>query len=140
MDPTVVNIVIGHSDTQKTFTMHKELLCYHSEWFRKAFNGDWLESDEDALHLESVPEDVFRVVSHWLYAQSSRVATPDSPTLEETLAASGSNKRSRGRLCACGYCPESRVQCSDDLRKPSETKWLKPSGETSSGTGCTLSV
>jgi len=137
MDPTVVNIVIGRSDAKKTFTMHKELLCYHSEWFRKAFNGDWRESEEDFLHLKGIPEEVFRVVSHWLYAQSFRVATPDSPTLEETPAASGSHKRHRGRLCACGRCPTSRVEASETSSKPSKATWLKPSGKALCATSCT---
>jgi hypothetical protein len=120
MDPEMVKLVIGPDHAKKTFTVHKELLCYHSEYFRNAFNGDWRESDEKAIRLEDVTEDVFRVVIHWLYAQSSRVAGPDSPTLEDVLTGHGHHKRMRAAE-------------RSGLSKPTKTKWLDPSGKTLQG-------
>jgi hypothetical protein len=116
MDPEMVDIIVGPNHTKKTFTVHKELLCYYSNFFRNAFNGDWRESDEQELRLEGVTEDVFRVMIHWLYAQSSRVAGPDSPTLDEALTGRGASKRARAEMT--------------DLPELMPAKWLDPSGKT----------
>ena len=58
MDPTVVNITVAKGSEEKTFAVHEDLRCYHSEYFCKAFNGQWLECEEKAIHLTGVSEDV----------------------------------------------------------------------------------
>lgn len=62
----VVKISIGPE--KKLYTIHKDLICHHSEYFRAAYNGRWKES-EDGVELEDVEPEVFGIFVHWLYLQ-----------------------------------------------------------------------
>jgi hypothetical protein len=72
MDQTLVEIIVGGEDAQKSFNLHKDLLCYHSRYFRKAFEGDWQENEDKFIRLPDVSETTFRLFQHWLYAQVTR--------------------------------------------------------------------
>jgi hypothetical protein len=52
----------------KKFHVHKDVICHYSEYFRAAFNGRWIEAEED-VKLEDIDVEVFELFVHWLYAQ-----------------------------------------------------------------------
>jgi hypothetical protein len=52
--------------------VYKELLCFHSEYFRGAFEGSFRESEEKSIHIKDVSESTFRLFRFWLFAQTTR--------------------------------------------------------------------
>ncbi|CAN9287935.1 hypothetical protein AA0119_g8053 [Alternaria tenuissima] len=65
-DGKMVTVFIG--PTKKRYSIYKDLICHHSEYFRVAFNGLWQESDK-GVTLEDVEIEVFNLFVHWLYTQ-----------------------------------------------------------------------
>ena len=125
MDQTMVEIIIGSSDEEKTFTVHKELLCYHSVYFRNAFEGEWKESEDKSIRIHAAFEEVFRVVCHWLYDQSSRME-PDSPPPK--VARSDTPQKD----CSCSDCraPVVVKSKSSILLKSKKAGWFRPPSKT----------
>jgi len=39
------------------YSIHKALLVYHSEYFRKALEGPWKEAEEGTFNLEDIEPD-----------------------------------------------------------------------------------
>jgi hypothetical protein len=62
-----VKISIGPD--KKIYTVHKDLICHYSEYFRTAYNGRWKEA-EGGVALDDVEPEVFNIFIHWLYAQT----------------------------------------------------------------------
>lgn len=56
----------------KSFMVYRELVCFHSEYFRRAFGGSFRESEEKSIEIEDVDERTFRLFQFWLYAQATR--------------------------------------------------------------------
>jgi hypothetical protein len=57
----IVTIFIGPE--KKRYSIHKDIICYHSGYFRAAFNGSWKESDE-GVTLEDIKVEVFNIFVH----------------------------------------------------------------------------
>ncbi|EDU47162.1 BTB domain containing protein [Pyrenophora tritici-repentis] len=75
--PTLVSTVTGEIATvvvgpsKKRHLIHKDLICHHSGYFRKAYDrqkGLWKNPDQ-IFTLEDVDVDVFNLFVHWLYTQ-----------------------------------------------------------------------
>jgi hypothetical protein len=49
--------------------LHKDLLCYYSDFFRAAFDGSFREAFERKIELPDVETDVFEAFQFWLYTQ-----------------------------------------------------------------------
>lgn len=60
-----MSVKVGPS--QKEYQVHKGLLCYHSEYFRGAFEGGFQESKDGVANLETENVVVFDAVFRWLY-------------------------------------------------------------------------
>ncbi|PQE06586.1 BTB POZ-like protein [Rutstroemia sp. NJR-2017a BVV2] len=60
-----VKILVG--PTKKLFTLPKRLLCTSSTYFDRAFNGHFLESQTQELHLPETPSEIFELVVQFLY-------------------------------------------------------------------------
>jgi hypothetical protein len=90
-----VTIEIGDEEP-KTYYIHRALLVHHSEYFRKALQGPWIEAKENRVVLKDVDEAVCRLNDlklestgtsadlhkvklfvHWLYVQQF----PTKPSL-----------------------------------------------------------
>jgi BTB/POZ domain len=65
-----VMINTGQGERSQTFTVHKDLLCQSSEFFRLAFDGQFLESKTGCLDFSEVDSMTFEVLYHWLYTGS----------------------------------------------------------------------
>ena len=50
-----MTIVIGTEEPNKHY-IHQALLIHHSEYFRKALQGPWLEAEEGVVRLKDVNE------------------------------------------------------------------------------------
>ncbi|THZ18857.1 hypothetical protein D6C91_05343 [Aureobasidium pullulans] len=62
-----VTLVVGRS--KKAYTLHKDLLCFYSDYFRAAFNGSFKEAAERKIELSDVEEEVFEFFQLWLYTR-----------------------------------------------------------------------
>ncbi|KAF2276944.1 uncharacterized protein EI97DRAFT_432564 [Westerdykella ornata] len=60
-------VVVGKGDNERRFTVFRNLLTYHSSYFRAALGGDWKESTQKTVNLPDDDPDVFRAFHHWLY-------------------------------------------------------------------------
>lgn len=63
----IVTVTVGPE--KKQYKIYKDLICYHSEYFRKAFNGPWKEAEEGVV-LDDVEVGVFNIFVDWLYTQT----------------------------------------------------------------------
>ena len=50
-----------------TFSVHENVICSSSEFFKKAMSGEWKESNERSIRLENDKPEVFQIYMHWLY-------------------------------------------------------------------------
>ncbi|KAI8934365.1 hypothetical protein NX059_009100 [Plenodomus lindquistii] len=64
-NPVFATIIVG--TVKAEFTVHEELLTYHSPFFRAALNGKFKEAEEKKVVLEDVITNVFEFFVHWLY-------------------------------------------------------------------------
>ncbi|THY15521.1 hypothetical protein D6D00_09331 [Aureobasidium pullulans] len=64
---TVV-LIVGPS--KEAYTLHKDLLCFYSDFFRAAFNGSFKEATERKIELPDLETNVFEAFQVWLYTQS----------------------------------------------------------------------
>lgn len=62
----VIPVIVG--EAEKTFYVHKKVLCDASPFFASALNKEWLEKEDQAINL---PEDRPMTVEtyiHWIYS------------------------------------------------------------------------
>jgi hypothetical protein len=64
LDGPIVEICVGKEPHQKIFSVHQGLIAPRSEFFERAFNGNWKETESRLVNL---PEDNARIFS--LYVQ-----------------------------------------------------------------------
>jgi hypothetical protein len=56
----LVTVEIGDEEPKKYY-IHRALLVHHSEYFRKALQGPWIEAKENRVVLKDVDEAVCRL-------------------------------------------------------------------------------
>jgi hypothetical protein len=62
-----VTLIVGQE--KKAYTLHKDLLCFYSDYFRAAFNGSFKEATERKLELPNIEPSLFEVFQVWLYTR-----------------------------------------------------------------------
>ena len=73
----VVTITVGvveEQDASRTFTIHKNLICQHSDYFRKAFSASYKEGNDGHMNLPGDWPESFEVVYGWLYSRQVEAA------------------------------------------------------------------
>lgn len=66
---TVIKVVVGTGDGEKTFTVHKNLLCAASDYFERELNcPSFTESQEMKVTLEEDIPSTFEVLQRWVYS------------------------------------------------------------------------
>ncbi len=63
----LTSVVVGNGSAQKSFTLHKNLLCMASEYFHGALNDGFKETTE-GLKLPNDCPVAFEIFYHWLYS------------------------------------------------------------------------
>ncbi|KAK2626995.1 hypothetical protein QTJ16_004170 [Diplocarpon rosae] len=58
---------IGADTNPKTFIVHKELACYHLLFFAKAFNGQFMEVQNNHMKLNDADVTTFGLLVIWVY-------------------------------------------------------------------------
>lgn len=67
----MVRIYVG-PDKAKSWTLHEDMLCYYSEFFKKAFQGGFSEATTKEMWLEEDEPAVFALFVDWLYGDLRR--------------------------------------------------------------------
>ncbi|KAI5212715.1 hypothetical protein AUEXF2481DRAFT_31217 [Aureobasidium subglaciale EXF-2481] len=62
-----VTLVVGAK--KKSYTLHKDLLIFYSDFFRAALYGSFKEAEEQRVELPEVDEEVFETFQLWLYTR-----------------------------------------------------------------------
>ncbi|KAL2027397.1 hypothetical protein VTO58DRAFT_111488 [Aureobasidium pullulans] len=73
----IVTVVVGSK--KKSYSLHKGLLCFYSDYFRAAFNGSFKEATDGKIELMDVEPEVFDIFQVWLY--SRRLQAPADSVL-----------------------------------------------------------
>lgn len=63
----VVTIEVGPE--KKAFIIHKDLLCFYSDYFRAAFNGSFKEAIDGKLSLPNEKAELFDIVNYFVYTK-----------------------------------------------------------------------
>jgi hypothetical protein len=71
-----VTLIVGKE--KKAYTLHKDLLCFYSDYFRAAFNGSFKEASARKLELPDVKPSLFDEFQVWLYTQDLQGPTDNS--------------------------------------------------------------
>ncbi|KAK8228341.1 hypothetical protein HDK77DRAFT_486837 [Phyllosticta capitalensis] len=66
-DQEIVTIEVGEEG--RVFRMHKSVLSEVSQFFVKAFKGDFKEGKERKMKLADVEPEVFKIIGHWIYTR-----------------------------------------------------------------------
>ncbi|KAK6005766.1 hypothetical protein QM012_007408 [Aureobasidium pullulans] len=77
---STVTLVVGNQE--KAYILHKDLLCFYSDYFRAAFDGPFREAAERKLRLPDVEESVFERVQLWLYTRNLQLPTDETEIFE----------------------------------------------------------
>jgi hypothetical protein len=62
----MVTITVGKDTSQKTFQMYRGLLCFHSEYFKNLFEGDFKEAQSDTYMMPETAVDIFELFYAWV--------------------------------------------------------------------------
>ncbi|KAI9797577.1 MAG: hypothetical protein M1835_007841 [Candelina submexicana] len=102
LTPDMVDIYVGSK--RKQYHLHKPLLCHQSEFFKKAFSGDFKESEERALYLPDDDPTAFELFIHWLY----------TGRLDEPWGPGGRRPYIKLYILASKFCMESLANATID--------------------------
>ncbi|PVH78377.1 hypothetical protein DL98DRAFT_534033 [Cadophora sp. DSE1049] len=65
----LVTVTVGSGSRAKDFTIHQEIICFYSPYFREVFQSGHLKVD-----MLAVDAQVFGLLTHWLYTQEIRLS------------------------------------------------------------------
>ncbi len=83
----MVDLYVGSK--RRHFRVHKKLLCYHSAFFDKAFEGKFKEGHEGMMYLPKDDPAAFEIFVNWLY----RGSIDKLPTSDDLLLVDKALKR-----------------------------------------------
>jgi hypothetical protein len=75
----VVTILVGPA--RKPYILHKDLLCFYSDYFRAAFQGSFQEATDGKIELSGVTTEVFEYFQVWLYTRRLDLLKLDFQTM-----------------------------------------------------------
>lgn len=70
-------MLAGLSET--SFTIHKDLVCHHSDFFTAACSSVWSEGKDGKVRLPAIETQTFKLYAHWVYASNIDLAILDLP-------------------------------------------------------------
>ena len=70
-----VNLIVG--PRRKSYSVQKDLLCFLSEFFNKAFNGAFQEAQQDEIYLKDENPTAIELFIGWLYRGAGALTTTD---------------------------------------------------------------
>jgi hypothetical protein len=77
-----VFVTIIVSDAKLNYVVHKQLITFYSPFFDRAFNGQFIEGENQTMTLEDVDGNTFGLFVNWLYTQKVCHAGSEPKKLE----------------------------------------------------------
>lgn len=62
----IIQVIVG-SDSPVTLSVHENLICGSSDFFKIAMSSVWRESRGRSIELKDDKPDTFEIYQHWLY-------------------------------------------------------------------------
>ncbi|KAK4896993.1 hypothetical protein LTR27_005240 [Elasticomyces elasticus] len=85
---TLIDLVAGEGDAQKTFKAYKGVLSFYSSFFDASLNGEFLEAREGIIKLPTEDPAIVGIFVHW--TNTRRFCEDDKDPMEvmgyDTLA------------------------------------------------------
>jgi hypothetical protein len=78
----IVTVVTIGNDEVVPMTLHKTRLCSVSDFFKKAFDGDFKEAHDKQMELDDVEIHVFEGFVEWLYNGDITLSSEDEKSLD----------------------------------------------------------
>jgi len=75
LDGPIVEICVGKQPHQKIFSVHQGLIAPRSEFFERAFNGNWKEAESRLVNLPEDDATIFSLYVQLLY--TGKILTQD---------------------------------------------------------------
>lgn len=75
---------VGQQPQHKDFTVHEDLICSRSEFFKNAMNGSWRESDERMIPLPEDEPGTFALYLSLLYVSTRTIVSSFRPLTESS--------------------------------------------------------
>jgi hypothetical protein len=77
----MIEVVVIQDDLKKTYSLHKNLLCERSLYFKKCLETGMLEANHNKIVLQDVNFEAFEIVIYWLYKGNlDKVSDKDLPS------------------------------------------------------------
>ncbi|CAH0030527.1 unnamed protein product [Clonostachys rhizophaga] len=73
----MIEVIVG-AEKHAPFTIHENVICASSQFFKKAMSGDWSESRSRSVRLADEDPEIFHIYTQWLYHDTFPVQI-DSP-------------------------------------------------------------
>jgi len=68
--PTVT-FIVDREEIKQTFIVHKDFATANSDFFKAAFEGNFVEGQTQTMRLEDVEVHIFGLLVNWLYTRST---------------------------------------------------------------------
>ncbi|CAG9989478.1 unnamed protein product [Clonostachys byssicola] len=75
-----IEVIVG-AKKHVPFTIHENVICASSQFFKKAMSGEWSEAKSRSVRLADEDPDVFHIYTQWLYHDTFPVRV-DKPGVE----------------------------------------------------------
>ncbi|SMR62397.1 unnamed protein product [Zymoseptoria tritici ST99CH_1E4] len=72
----LIQIDVGPVDNQRTFQVHKDILCHYSGYFKGALRGHFIEATTGNISLPTDDPDTFEAFVYWTHFRRMPVLEP----------------------------------------------------------------
>ena len=69
--------MVGKGESERSFSIHKGVLCNHSTFFRAAVAGNFQEAKSNVVHLPDADPEAFSTYAQWAYSGQIIELDPD---------------------------------------------------------------
>jgi len=65
----MIQVTVGTGPRAKTFSIHKDILTYHCEYFQSALKDCWETGFDNTIHLPDEDAYIFSLFNYWVYTK-----------------------------------------------------------------------
>jgi hypothetical protein len=80
-----ITFIVGEGEEAKTFSLHRNVICSHTQFFNTANKGKLKAGETDRVYLEDVEPHVFGLLFFWMYSGGSFLQRQVGERQEDTL-------------------------------------------------------
>jgi hypothetical protein len=83
---TLLTVIVGKAPNQEDFSVHEGIICTRSEFFRRAMNGNWAESEERVVKLPDDDPEIFAAYINLVYTNNVATNETKEPKTTDQLS------------------------------------------------------